>query len=100
MKETELELNCKKLAEAMGWVGYKGFGRVGAPDKIFLKHGAGWTAEIKKPDGEGIQSKAQKVEEEYLRNRHVPYYLIESLEEFKVAILKEEEKLNRRMNIC
>jgi len=93
MTESELELECKNLAEAMGWAVYKGFGRNGAPDKIFMKDNAGWTAEIKSPDGKGVQGKDQKIEEDYLKARGVPYYLVESLEEFRTAILEEESKL-------
>lgn len=98
MKENKLELRCNHLADLMGWVSYKGQAtdRTGTSDRLYLKQGAGWTAEIKKPDGDGVQSEGQKIEEQYLKSRGVPYYLIESLEEFRTAILIEEDKILRR----
>lgn len=93
MKETELEFDCRNLAELMGWVAYKGSGRVGAPDKIFLKNGRGWTAEIKRPnDPSSKQRPGQIREQRFLTSIGVPYYLIRSLDDFKKAILNEESK--------
>lgn len=86
--ESDFEKDCRELAEAMGWVVYKGVGVNGAPDKIYLKDGRGWTAEKKTPDGQ--QSFAQMVEQARLKKKGVPYYLVSNLKQFKDAILEQE----------
>jgi len=92
MKESKLEKNCRDLAEAMMWAVYKGFGRIGASDKILLKDGRGFTAEIK--TDVGIESELQKNDAQYLKLRGVPRYVIRNLEDMKNALLTEQYKLD------
>lgn len=94
MKESALELDCKKLANALGWAVYKGSGRNGAPDKIFLKDRAGFTAEMKRPGKK--RSPDQEREAQYLDVRGVPCYLIDNLEDFRKALLIEENYLEKQ----
>ena len=88
-KEQDLELDCADLAAMLGWIAYKGHGRTGAPDKIFLKGRSCFTCEMKKP-GEP-QRKSQKDEEKILKLKGIPYYVIETTEQFRQALLTEEE---------
>lgn len=88
-KEQDIELDCADLAAMLGWIAYKGHGRVGAPDKIFLKGRSCFTVEMKKP-GES-QRKTQKDEQQVLEMHNVPYYVVESTEQFRKVLLIEEE---------
>lgn len=90
MKETDIEKDCADLAEMIGWVAYKGSGRVGAPDKIFLKQGRGFTCEMKVPGKS--QSQAQIDEQEILESKGIDYYLIDNLQDMRAALLEQESK--------
>ena len=95
MKETEFENDCKTLANLMGWLCYKGQAtdRNGAADILLMKDNHGFAVETKKPNETKKQRKSQVIEEQRCKERGVPYYLVNSLEEFKQAILTEESKL-------
>lgn len=95
MNERELKQHCRQLAEAMGWVYYPGTGRNGAPDQLYMKSGRGFTVEAK--IGNNKQDPDQVIEETYITTRDVPYYLVRTLEEFRIVILNEEGKLNENI---
>ena len=97
VRETDIEYLCFELADRMGWSAFKGDGPPGAPDKIFLKEGLGFTAEIKRKGNK--QQSNQIIQECNLTYRGVPYYLIYTLEQFKDAILIEEIKLTKFRNL-
>lgn len=90
MKESTLERLCGQLAESMYWVTYKGQGRNGSSDKIFLKGGRGFTVEFKTETGK--RSKVQDNEKNLLNSRRVPHYLVRNLLEFREVLLQEEAK--------
>jgi len=89
--EAELKRLSGQLAIAMGWAWFDGVGPNGTADKIYLKQNRGWTAEFKTEIG--VQSSDQKTEQKRMEKLGIPYYLIRSLEDFREAILTEEEKL-------
>jgi len=89
VKETNLELRCRKLAERMGYVVYKGAGRDGAPDKVFLRNGFGFVVEFKKP--KKYQQHNQKIEQGYCESRGVKYYVVKTLEEMREVLLEQEK---------
>lgn len=91
MKETDIEKDCADLAEMLGWIAYKGSGRVGAPDKIFLKQGRGFTCEFKRP-GE-TQSDNQLDEQTILEAHGIDYYVIDNLNDMRKALLEQEDML-------
>lgn len=88
MRESELERLCTDLAESMYWVYYKGTGRNGSSDKIYLKCGRGFTVEFKTETGK--RSDVQNNERDLLKKRKVPHYLVRNLVEFKHVLLFEE----------
>lgn len=90
MKESTLEKLCANLAESMYWVPYKGHGRNGSSDKVFLKCGHGFTVEFKTETGK--RSKVQHNEKDLLNSRRVPHYLVRNLLEFREVLLQEEAK--------
>lgn len=90
--ESSIEADCKSLAYSLGWVAYKGHGRNGAPDHIFLKMGRGFTVEFKTKTGR--QSDSQKQEQKVLERRGIPYYLVRTLMKFKDVLLSEEAKFS------
>ena len=92
MKESELERSCGLLAESMYWVPYKGQGRNGSSDKIFLKGGRGFTVEFKTETGK--RSDVQDNERTLLGKRKVPHYLVRNLKKFREVLLLEESKFS------
>lgn len=92
MTESELKLDARKLAEAMGYVVFDGLSsdRLGVADKLFMRDGRGFVVEFKIIGG--IWADEQKIENVYCSSRGVPYYLCWTLEEFKDVLLTEEKK--------
>jgi len=90
-KEQDLELDCKDLAEMLGWIAYKGHGRPGAPDKIFLKGRSCFTVEVKRPNETAKQRETQKKEQKILDAKGIPYYVVNSIEQFREVLIIEEE---------
>lgn len=83
-------MDCRKLAERMGYVVYKGSGRPGAPDKILIRDSFAFVVEVKKP--KGIQSDAQKREQKYCKSRGVDYHIVRSVKQFADILLSYEKR--------
>lgn len=90
MKESKIEADCRKLAIRMGYVVYKGSGRIGAPDRVFLRNGRCFTVEFKRSKG-GVQQPNQIREQKYLQDRGVDYYLVNTREQFRQILIDHEE---------
>lgn len=90
MKESKLERDSTDLAIAMNWLYYKGKGRNGASDKVFLKAGRGFVVEFKTKTG--VQSPAQKVEGECCARRGISRYVVRTLQQMQKVLLIEEAK--------
>lgn len=91
MKESKLELQCTTLASRLGWIAYKGFGRVGSPDKIYTKGRNVFFVEFKNPNRRGRVSEAQKREHKILRDNGSSVHVINNLEDFRNILVEEEE---------
>ena len=94
MKESKIEAQCRRLAILTGWVVYKGLDGAGAPDRIFLKDGRGFTVEFKRDKYSKLRE-AQVTERVRLTKCGVPYYVCWSLDDFKEILITEETKLCR-----
>ena len=66
MNEQGLETMCCQLAEAVGWLSFKGFSRHGGADRIFFRDGRCFLVEFKTLTGKVRQN--QKVEAEAMKN--------------------------------
>lgn len=93
MKESDLQNYSRQLSERMGWMWAKGAGRNGVADDWFMKQGRGFVVEFKTTGKKSGQRFGQKIEQENCGKCGVPYYLIDTLEEFKDVLLIEEAKI-------
>ena len=74
----------------------------GVSDLIFLFNNRAYLLELKRPDGKGGQSKAQKVWQELVERQGFKYFLINDFEVFKetveniVYLRHEQKKFNNK----
>lgn len=92
MKEQDFERECCKLAEAVGWLSFKGFSRNGGADRIFFRDGRCFLVEFKTLTGSVRQS--QKNEQEAIRKNRTPYFLVRTLGEFKDILISRGKSEN------
>lgn len=89
MREQKLEHLCCVLAEALGWLSFKGFSRSGGADRIFFRGGRCFLIEFKSEKGK--QRISQKNEERMMEKNGTPYHLVRSIEEFRDILLEESK---------
>ena len=85
MNEQGLESMCCQLAEAVGWLSFKGFSRHGGADRIFFRDGRCFLVEFKTLTGKVRQS--QKNEMQVVKKNRTPYFVVRTLEEFKDILI-------------
>lgn len=76
---------CCEVAEAVGWLSFKGFSRSGGADRIFFRDGRCFLVEFKTLTGKVRQS--QLVEQMVVRSNGTPYFIVRTLEEFKDILI-------------
>lgn len=83
MREVQIESPCVFLAEEAGWYQRKvsWVGRVGAPDRVFIKGGRTVWVEFKATDEEPRLS--QVLEHEEMREHGAELYVVDSVADFK-----------------
>lgn len=83
---------CCRLAEAVGWLSFKGFSRNGGADRIFFRDGHCFLVEFKTISGKVREN--QKVEAELMRKNRTPYFVVRTLEEFKDILISRGKSNN------
>ena len=91
--EQELESECCKLAEAVGWGSFKGFSRNGGADRIFFRDGRCFMVEFKTLTGRVRPN--QKNEAELMRKLGMPYFVIRTLSDFKDILISRSKEARR-----